>query len=103
MAAYTVSNPVHTVFGNQKVIFCRLSGDGTAYVSGGDPVLPAWFGMKRVEYIVFQSLDSSGVNLPIFLRGDAGATPKIYQIILSSALQYSGSNTLVYDAIVIGQ
>lgn len=102
MAAYTVSNPLPTVFGDRKALICRITGDNTNYTTGGDVVQPSWFGMKYVDYIIFQGMDTTGTNLPIFLR-TANTAPKILQFILSSAAEMSGANTSAFDVIVVGQ
>lgn len=102
MAAYTVSNPLPTVFGDRKALICRMTGDGTNYTSGGDIIQPSWFGMKYVDYIIFQPMDSAQGNLPIYLRGVSGSTPKMYIYTFAGA-QYSGANSLIFDVIVVGQ
>lgn len=102
MAAYTVSNPLPTVFGDRKALICRMTGDNTNYTTGGDVIQPSWFGMKYVDYIIFQAMDTTAANLPIYLRGAAGATQKLY-IQGFGGFQFSGSNALIFDVIVVGQ
>ncbi len=103
MSSYAVSNPVQTVFGDQKIVFCRLTGNGAAYTAGGDTVSVDLFGMKRVEFIIFSPISTAFDVTPSFLRGASGATPKITLSYPNSVTEFSGPNSKVFDAIVIGQ
>jgi len=103
MATYTVSNPVQTVWGDRKAVFCKITANGGAYTTGGDVVDPAWFGMKWVDTIIFGPIDVGGnVHFPTLIRS-ATAAPKIYLTAFGTGSQYSGNNSDVFECIVIGQ
>ncbi len=103
-ATYAASNLVQTVWGDRKAVICRLTGSGT-YTSGGDNVDPGVFGFKSVDFIIFQPMEAGlpPANMPLFVRGVAGATPKIYLYIPGTTAQFSGTVTSAFDCIVIGQ
>lgn len=105
MGAYAASNATSTVFGDKKVIFCRITGSGT-YTSGGDVVDPAWFGLKEVTNIIMPGGDNTkaanaGV-IPTVIR-NSGANPKIYLLVMGTANEFSGTNAFVFDVMVVGQ
>lgn len=104
MGAYAASNVVQTVWGDRKAVICRITGSGT-YTSGGDNVDPAVFGFKQVDYIIFQPMESGlpPANQAIFVRGVAGATPKIYLYVPGTTAQFAGTITSAFECIVIGQ
>lgn len=104
MASYTVSNIVNEDFGGKRVLFCRITGDGTTYTAGGDVILPAIFSMSRVEFMVLPAMDVSATPTVFanFLRAPA-TSPKLKLVRYSDGGEYPGSpNSFVFDVMVVG-
>lgn len=104
MASYTVSNIVNEDFGGKRVLFCRITGDGTTYTTGGDVILPALFGLSRVEFLILPTMDAGAVPavFPCFIRAPV-TTPKVKLVRYSDGAEYPGSaNSFVFDVMVVG-
>lgn len=102
MGTYAVSTavPADTInFGNKKGLMCRITGAGT-YTANGDVIDPAWFGMEKVDYIIFQQSDTGPANSPLFYK--LSGVPRIFLRVISGDAEFSGTNASVFDVIVIG-
>jgi len=101
MAGFTLTNVMSGQMGDRRIVFCRATGDGTAYTSGGDTLTPAMFGLNNIDFIFCTTTDTTLANLGT-IGGATSETWKLLQTVLSTNAQFSGNNTFIFDLMVVG-
>ena len=101
MAGFNVSNVQVGVMGDRKMVFCRITGDGTAYTTGGDTLAPSLFGLGNIDFAQCTTLDTTLANYGS-ISNVGKETWKLTQIVASSGAAFSGNNTFIYDVMIVG-